>query len=263
MVANRLSCFCDGCLGGLVCSEREGTRPSDVLLHLREIHTATGDFHGAYPTINQGGWEVLKKAQVGDMVGIYVPQANRCGTHEKDGDLWASRKYIIGQLAESPEPGRNVGTRRRPTDHAKVKLFLPEQVGQEEEGGRRYVYPSPEVCDKGLVPVESCRCGKKHYTSVPVGLIRGGPWRLQDMVVDEWDGEDGEEVEEEGGGRSKRARNEVRASNALLRVYMIRRGALDDDPHREQKILLPLGAYQFLSQLDQTYLQRFSTTLNT
>ena len=253
----------------MVCTEREGRRPPDVHLQLREIHTAAGDFHGAYPTISQVGWEVLNKAKVGDMVGLYVPQANRCGTNSEDGDLWASRKYIIGQLAEEVESGRNQGTRRRPSERAKVMLFLPEQVG-DEEGGRRYVYSSPEVCDN-KAPVGTCQCGKKHYTSVPVALVRGGPWSIDDMMVDDWDEEEedvadgGSRSEDvaEGGNRSKKPRAEVRSASALLRVYARRRGMLEPNPADEQKIVLPLGVYQLLTQLDQDYMQRFSTTLNT
>lgn len=247
---------------GEPCEEREGKRPPDVVKSLYATHTMAGDFEEAYPVLAQGGWDVIKKASIGDMMGVYVPEAHRCGPLlARDSDLWASRKYVVGQVADLPERGANHGTKRRPSERSMVKLFLPEQVGEEEDG-RRYLFPSREVCPESKGVHDRCTCGHKHYTQVPVSLVRGGPWPFEAMVVEEWEHEEGRSEGEEGGQASVEGGPRKRAMNALLRVYLLRRGRRKEGSEGEDKLLLPPGVYQSLSQLDHSLLERFSTTLN-
>lgn len=173
MRMNEISCFCDGCLAYLPCIDRDRRRPADVEQRLYNIETQTGQFMEGYPARSQTGWEVVKKASIGDMVGLYVPELNRAGTNSNDGDLWSSRHYIIGEVAEVPQLRTNVGTRRRPSDDAMLKIYIPEEVLTHERG-RRYRFPTMEVCQEDKKLGDGCTCGKRHHALVPVPMVRGG-----------------------------------------------------------------------------------------
>lgn len=62
---NELSCFCDGCLTYLPCTEREKRKPADVEQRLYNMETQTGQFLEGYPARSDRGWEVVKKASIG------------------------------------------------------------------------------------------------------------------------------------------------------------------------------------------------------
>lgn len=277
MKMNRLSCFCDGCKDEGVCKEREGVRPADAEQVLYEIHSQTGDHEKAHKAMRLTGNSVTGKAKVGDLVGVFVPVIHRVGgNYERDSDLWGEGRYMVGQLAEDVGPTRNAGTKRRASSGAMVKLFLPEEISKELS----YQFTSRVVCTKdgGVVEVGTCNCGKKHFTYVPVTLVRGGPWKIEDMVVEgEVDGSisDGEGQDDcenvvrgESSSGSDKGRvhgytrvPQKRGLSALQKVYARRRGLVNFDPLQAQRIVLTLGIRQFMAQLDQQNIDKYYSPL--
>ena len=262
MTMNRLSCHCDGCLDRKGCSEREGIRPPDVDQILYEIHNQTGDHESANEVLKAAGLTVLQKAKVGDMVGVFVPMGHRVGgDYGADKELWASGRFMVGQLAEEVGKISNAGTKRRESAGAMVKLYLPEEV--EGLAEHSFLYPNPDICRKegDIVAVGGCVCGKKHFTSVPVALVRGGPWPIDDLVVgdedddeDDDDNNDDEQGNRDGrvgcGGQQTGLHNRrrggtrvpaARGYKALQKIYASRRGMSETDPSKAQKVVLPVG----------------------
>lgn len=228
--ANRLSCMCEGCMDGGICTERDTVRPADVEFQVYEIHNQTGDHVAAHRALNKAGWDLLQGVEEGDLVGIHVPEINRVGTNSNDGDLWESGRFMVGEIAEVPLSWKTTGSRRR--DSAKAKIFLPQEV--EGKAEKVFRFQRRDVCrglETGeLVPVGKCACGKKHYTEVPIPLVRGGPWKAADWVGQEEE-DDGEDSNEEqgagqiGGGRPKRVSVAfTRGYQALLSISNRRRG---------------------------------------
>ena len=271
---NRLSCFCDGCIEDEgVCKEREERRPSDVEQLLAELHHQTGDNLVAHQAMRAVARNVMDKAKEGDMVGLFVPENHRVGgTYGKDTDIWAAGRYMVAQLAENMGPIRNTGTRTRASEGAKVKVFLPEEVKQEHS----YLYASREVCRKegDIVEVGTCNCGKKHYTAVPVTVIRGGPWSAEAMEAEDDDdnssatpsseGEDGVSRHGASSGSRRQGNTRVPSSrglSALQEVYAMRRGLLQLTSSGAQRLVLPVGVRQTLDQLDRENLERYHSTL--
>jgi len=206
------------------------------------------------------------------MIGVFVPSLHRAGSNEKDSDLWASGRFIIGEIAEMVKSKKNTGSKRRGAPC--VKLFLPEEVRQ-QVGFR---YQSRAVCRSGedgsLVSADSgCKCGKKHYTSVPITLVRGGPWMAYDLQPDddEWkvatmenDDDDGDNstVNEGGGQRVVGGHRTPKQSlRALQKHYINKRGGLLANAAEEQQLLLPLGVRQYMTQIDEKYIEEYFSTL--
>ena len=266
---NRLSCFCAGCSQGKICLERDGRRSPDEEKILVEIHNQTGDNEVANNAMTRAGWDVLEKAKEGDMMGVFVQSLHRAGSNEKDSDLWASGRFTIGEVAERVKSKKNTGSKRC------LKLFLPEEVRQ-EVGFR---YQSRAVCRSGedgsLVSADSgCKCGKKHYTSVPITLVKGGPWMAYDLQPDddEWkvatmesddDGGDNGTVNKGGGQRVVGGHMTPKQSlRALQKHYINKRGGgVLANAEEEQRLLLPLGVRQYMTQIDDKYIEEYFSTL--
>lgn len=139
---NKLSHFCDDCMDGRVCQESEDMRPSDVEMQLWEIHNQSGDHVTAHRALNKAGWGPPQRVEVGDLVGIRVPEAHRVNTNTNDGDLWASGRFMVAEIAEIPLSWKTTGSRRR--DSATVKVFLPEEV--EGKAERVFRFPRWDKC---------------------------------------------------------------------------------------------------------------------
>lgn len=184
-----------------------------------------------------------------DMVGLFVPELNRAGTHSNDGDLWSSRHYIVGEVAEVPQQGTNVGTKRRPSGDAMLKVYIPEE-DLTHERSRRYIFPSMEVCPYDKRLDAGCTCGKRHHALVPVPMVRGGPWKLDDLAEREWDEDVDVAAEEDDSGGQPPRKRPTRATNALLKIWERRRGGARVDPTTEHRLCLPLGVYQLLSGME-------------
>jgi len=195
--------------------------------------------------LTKGGWSIIDKAKVGNMLGIFVPKKHRAGSQDEDRDMWAEGRFMIGELAETPEEAtrKRRGTRIRGA--ATVKVFLPEEVEPHDE----YKFPSEEVCrstDGALVSRrEHPRCPKKHYTDVHIHCIRGGGW---DSMLLEHVSE--RTVEESGSGR--RGTRKSRDATNLIRQLRLRRGGSSvASAGKELRYKLPLGVNQLMTQLDE------------
>ena len=142
-------------------------------------------------------------------------------------------RFIIGQVAENVGERRRIGTRIRGA--VKVKLYLPEEGQPQKE----YSFPSKEVCrdDNGGVVSQSIhRCRRKHYTEVPIYLIRGGPWDRDGLQQEALAADVGTEEAPRlrvGGQRQQRD-----ASN-LRRQLRIRRGGVDSTAARTEEVYVP------------------------
>jgi len=223
---------------------------------MTEKTTMAADNEVAAKELTQAAWAIMDKAEVGDMVAVFVPLEHRPGHVSAHKDMWAKSRYTIGELAEKPsaEDKKRAGTRVRGA--AKIRLYLPEEKVEGEE----YVFSSRDPCENsegGLVSAEKHRCPKKHYTEVSVYLVRAGPWKKDALVINDSDSKS------EPPRKKQRAigKQQKRDEDNLIRQMLIRRGGLQQDSDEEEVLRLSPGMVQTINMVDDYYTKAYPGTL--
>lgn len=250
-----VSCYCQGCRSGTGCDAPAGTIPPMKEKEMHEIRNQAADNQVAAQQLLAAAWKIIDEADVGDMLGIYVPQMNRAGHNEQDRDLWGAGRFMVVELAKVPdvEERKRTGTRMR--GGPKVKVFMPEEVDKE----RRYRFPSGEVCHNGGLPLVSrgdhMGCDKKHYIEIDVGCVRGGPWSMKEVACINSERGDQEPVRRSG-------RRLSRGEQALRRVLIRARGGGEDGAaDSEVDFTLKDGVVQILTQIDEGNRRKYRSAL--